>query len=461
MSLMTTCCRLLIFVSAFFLGVRATSAQLMFSFPSGNSFIVNSPADEWDAAPGDGLCRTPTGACTLRAAVQEANARPSAGPYTIQLPANTYTLIRAGTNEDNAFTGDLDLRANIEIIGADRNTTIIWGAGLDRVFHVLPGATVTLRNLEVSGGLALMGGGIYNEQGGRLVLIKCSVSSNNAEFAGGGIANAGVLEVDTSRIATNHAWPVWTSQPQGGGIYHFGGNLIVTRSTFYGNSARWGAGLFLQEGNNTISNSSVVLNLASQGGAIELTGTSSLTMMNSTISSNGGSAIRAFLGNYSGSGSVRLISSTVTGNTAGLQVFEGLVYLRATILNQGATGCLVNHPGRAQIVSLGYNIDRGFSCQFNGSTDQSGVDPLLGPLAYNGGPTDTHILLPGSPALDRIPALDLASFIGNVPNVDQRGVARPQYQCSSLCYVTPSTPSYDVGAYEAPPLPQPVLSPIF
>ncbi|MBA7659247.1 hypothetical protein ES703_67221 [subsurface metagenome] len=75
----------------------------------GSTFTVNSTDDATDVNPGDGVAETApgNGICTLRAAIQEANAL--AGPDTINLPANTYTLSIAGANEDAAATGDLDI----------------------------------------------------------------------------------------------------------------------------------------------------------------------------------------------------------------------------------------------------------------------------------------------------------------------------------------------------------------
>src|SRR3990172_8808874 len=69
-------------------------------------FTVNSTADAVDASLGDGTCDDGSGNCTLRAAIQEANAL--SGPDTIDLPAGTYTLTIPGTGEDAAATGDLD-----------------------------------------------------------------------------------------------------------------------------------------------------------------------------------------------------------------------------------------------------------------------------------------------------------------------------------------------------------------
>src|SRR5687768_12251788 len=72
------------------------------------TFPVNTTFDGTDATPGDAVCATATGTCSLRAAIQEANA--TGGGDTVALPAGTYTLTLAGTGEDMAATGDLDVR---------------------------------------------------------------------------------------------------------------------------------------------------------------------------------------------------------------------------------------------------------------------------------------------------------------------------------------------------------------
>src|SRR5258707_843019 len=103
-------------VLALFAGVVPTHASTVFT--------VNSPADKPDTAPGDGNCHTKANTCTLRAAVQEANALGT--PVTIQLAATTYTLKRTGT-DDTALRGDLDLKGNMIIKGVGAAQTIIQG----------------------------------------------------------------------------------------------------------------------------------------------------------------------------------------------------------------------------------------------------------------------------------------------------------------------------------------------
>src|SRR5438093_12159986 len=86
------------------------------------TFTVNDTADAVDAVPGDGSCATAASTCTLRAAIQEANA--NVGPDTIVVPAGTYLLTIAGQGEDAAATGDLDIRDDLTITGAGADSTI-------------------------------------------------------------------------------------------------------------------------------------------------------------------------------------------------------------------------------------------------------------------------------------------------------------------------------------------------
>ena len=81
----------------------------------GADFSVTSTTDAVDANPGDGVCASAAGECTLRAAIQETNALP--GADTVQLPAGTLTLSIPGANEDAAATGDLDVTDDLTING--------------------------------------------------------------------------------------------------------------------------------------------------------------------------------------------------------------------------------------------------------------------------------------------------------------------------------------------------------
>src|SRR5688500_7395645 len=138
----------------------AWSALALFAAPALAEpvFTVTSPIDAVDAAPGDGACASAAGACTLRAAVMEANAL--AGADTIVLPAGTYGRTIANANagteyeqeEDFAATGDLDVFGDLTLTGAGAAATIIDARGLDRVLHVLEAATVAVSGVTLRGG---------------------------------------------------------------------------------------------------------------------------------------------------------------------------------------------------------------------------------------------------------------------------------------------------------------------
>ncbi len=149
------------------------------------TFTVASTEDMVDALPGDGLCATATGTCTLRAAVQETNSL--GGTNTVLLPAGTYTLTIPGADEDLAATGDLDIMTDLTVTGADRSSTIIDGNGLDRVFHHLdlfPTSTrFVLSHVTVRNGTASQGAAIASYAMGELALSDCTITENHGDDA--------------------------------------------------------------------------------------------------------------------------------------------------------------------------------------------------------------------------------------------------------------------------------------
>ena len=234
----------------------------------GSAFTVNSTADVVDARPGDGTCATATGACTLRAAIQEANSL--AGSDTIILPAGTYTLTITGRGETAAATGDLDITDSLTIRGAGAATTIVQAcapvpvtapcSGIDCVFHVDPntagisvmfsvmtiqnGSAVGLPFMSGSGGAFLLGsGGIgATPASGRLTLTDCVVANNST--AGNSTAR------------------------DGGGLYNKGGSLMLIRTNVIANSASNCGGIGNEAGILSLTDSTVSLNAAAQGGRI-------------------------------------------------------------------------------------------------------------------------------------------------------------------------------------------------
>ena len=132
------------------MGVVIWSAPVRVNAP----FTVNSTIDEIDAAPGDGVCvSTPSGNCTLRAAIMEANAL--AGDDVISLPAGIYTLTLPGVNEDAGLMGDLDITSTMTIEGAGTGSTVITTTGQlfgDRVMEITGTANVDIKSLTLGGG---------------------------------------------------------------------------------------------------------------------------------------------------------------------------------------------------------------------------------------------------------------------------------------------------------------------
>jgi hypothetical protein len=349
---------------------------------------------------------------------------------------------------------------------ADAGTTAF------RIFHISGAQTaVTISGLTITNGLTTMsadGGGVFNE-GATLGLINCVVGGNTADGAsGGGVTNlGGTVNISDCIIADNST----TGGGFGGGIYNVGAaTMSISDSTVAGNKAAGagGGGIIncatLNMIRSTISNNTS----AKQGGGLNNEG-GVATLTNSTLSGNtaGGSGTGGAALNISFPGeqaaSLRLVNCTVTNNSGtncgGLDTENNNVganvetRLKSTIVAQQAVGPDFHSFGGSGIALLsdGYNIDGDGTSSFANGTnaDQVGsaaspLDAKLVPLASNGGPTQTHALLPGSPAIDK------GNSSGS--STDQRGMPRP------FDYLFPMFPNAaggdgsDVGAYELQPV---------
>jgi predicted outer membrane repeat protein len=319
--------------------------------------------DAVDSNPGDGVCATAGGVCTLRAAITEANSL-GGGPHTINVPAGTYTLTIPGQGENNNLTGDLDILQGMTINGAGADVTIVDAGGIDRVFDIRANSPVTISNLTARNGNPGAGndyGGISNGNAKPLTLNNVTVSGCTARDGAGIANNSGNITLTNVTVSGNSA------TRNGGGIFTNSGSVVLTNVTVSGNSATGqGGGIYSQSGNaNTLTNVTIANNSAGTGGGI-----------------------------YKNSGSTTLTNTIVANSTSG-----------------------GNCSGT--ITSAGYNIDSANTCAFAGTGDKINTNPLLGTLANNGGPTQTQALLAGSPAIDA------GTGVG-APAVDQRGVSRPQ-----------------------------------
>ncbi|MBK9124767.1 MAG: hypothetical protein IPM16_16825 [Chloroflexi bacterium] len=262
------------------------------------NFVLSSPGDTLDAVPGDGACADSNGDCTLRAAIMEANAL--GGSHTITIPANYSIVLTLGaTNDNNADSGDLDIFANIEIIGAaGGQQPRIRNLIADRIFHLATaGISLSLTNLMLhySGGPTVSGGAVA-VTGGQFRADRLSIYSN-VGFIGGGIVIAGAqFEIYNTTIAYN------TGYGNGGGINIQNTTGTIVNSTIVGNQTPLvngtsfpGGGLFtfaptaVDVIHTTITQNYTAL----YGGGFSVynpsTPTAQVTFSNSIISGNGSS----------------------------------------------------------------------------------------------------------------------------------------------------------------------------
>jgi predicted outer membrane repeat protein len=280
------------------------------------------------------------------------------------------------------------------------------------------GGTLTVTNSVISNNSAPSGGGVYAD--GAVVTVSNSTINGNGADGGGGIAtNNAQLTVMNSTINGNNASGNMTLAPgQGGGVLNGGGTLTVTNSTISdnlanGNGGGQGGGVLNGGGTLTVTNSTISGNGvgtgvsgSGEGGGVYNSG-GTLTVTNSTISGNlaNGNGSSEGGGIYNSAGTLAVTNSTFSGNLAppaqGGAIFNAAqATVGDAVLNAGTSGGTIFNNG-GTVTSLGYNLasDNGGGV-LTGPGDQINTDPMLGPLQDNGGPTFTHALLPGSPAID-------------------------------------------------------------
>jgi hypothetical protein len=335
-------------------------------------------------------------------------------------------------------SGQLLVSNSVTIVGPGPASLVVNGNFPDttnRVFYITNAVTAVISGLTISNGFPMAstfpedsGGGIFNDHS-HLTLSNCIVTRNSTRNAAGGIFNDGTshgsatLTVIGSTISRNSFSSV------GGGIYNDGGSghatLTVDHSTINGNFG--GAG-----GGGIFSDAQV--------------GRASVVIINATLSGNtssGGGAIENFtseVGGTVGTAIVTVVNSTLSGNAVGSirnRINLGglaLVEIASTILNGSRT--ITNISGT--VTSFGYNLSSDNGDGFLTATgDLINTNAMLGPLQDNGGPTFTHALRCGSPAVDQ--GLNF-SFSAT----DQRGEPR-SFDNTGIVNAADGT---DIGAFE-------------
>jgi hypothetical protein len=324
------------------------------------------------------------------------------------------------------YRENLSVHRSVHINGAGSGRTIVDGQKRGSAITVAfnQNADVTIENLTARNGVGSPdGGGIYHCFGtmtiNGVVLEGNSVPASQADGYGGAMYNcpSSVMTIVNSTFRNNVA-------NVGGGICN-GGLLTILYSTFSGNTTRNDKG----------------------GGAIFNYGV--LHVADSTFSGNTapggvGGAIDDGVA-FGGSGGAQIDNNTISGNSAGGKTSAGggiynnvglPVYVQNTIIaNNAPQNC-----AGARLATEGFNLSSDKSCDFHGAGDQNGVNPKLGPLQYNGGPTLTMALLPGSPAIDGGNASGCRDWLGRKLTTDQRGMPRPDEDERRGC---------DIGAYES------------
>ena len=401
------------------------------------TFNVNTVADQIDVDVSDGLCLTSTGACSLRAAIMQANHLSGPIVTRINLPAGIYGLVRPVSGANGEDNGDLNLNAplsanqSVIIEGVSAATSVIDANQIDRVMAIAAGRVVTLSKITVRGGYSVnsVGGGINSA--GALTILDSIVEANTANIYGGGVQSEGTLDIRRSVIRSNSG--------------HLGGAVCVS-------------------GTAIIRESSMVANTAESGGAIFNWPGNTLYILNSTISGNSARADGGGIENFE---NTYVVNSTFSGNTAdrngGGLSNNGFASLYNTSIifngsdndadpNGGAGGGVYNHAGqrllsRNSLIANNYTRNAPIADDCNGELEVYRANRLsdfggctfvglgvagvalvaansIGPLANNGGPTMTHALLAGSAAIDVTPAAQCVDYVPVVLTTDQRGAPR-------------------------------------
>ncbi len=431
-----------------------------------NTLLVTSCADDGGTTTLRGQIETAIAGDTI-VFDQDCTITLTAGPLTltknVTIDGIGYTVILDGNNSATVFVVDSGVTARLSALTIQNGSAVGGdGGGISNNGNLtLTNSTISANSVVVDGnGAGGHGGGIYNNSG-NLTLTNSTISANSATFGdGGGIYNnSGNLTLTNSTISANSA-------TFGAGIYN-GGTVTIASSTLSGNSAHSlqgsaGGGIYNWTGSVTMT-SSTLSNNKSYGGVSSANGggiynnsgglsrpAGIVTVANSTLSGNSAvvdvnsNGVQAYNAGYGGgisnAGSLSVTNSTLSGNStsSGTQIgqgggidnrFAGTATLTNTIVAGNTAGSGPDLSGT--ITSGGHNLvgasdgSSGLTDGVDGDLVGTGtalIDPMLGALSDNGGPTQTMALRAGSPAIDA--GDDGACNAAPVGGIDQRGVSR-------------------------------------
>ncbi len=244
----------------------------LFTVVPAADFIVNTIADDSDNNPSDGLCADANGDCTLRAAIEQANALP--GAQSIALP--DWQVILSGT---------LTINDHVTITGLGAGKTIFGGNGNQRILTIASGITVTLSDLTIQGGYdaGSNGGGMNIATGAHVTLDRVQLSGNHSDGQGGAIWNDGTLTINNSSITGNDAGT-------GAGGIDNRGNLKLTNTTVSGNIGQSGG--LSSTGATALLNVTVANNHATNSGGGFSGSAANFTLQNTILADNTADDVR-------------------------------------------------------------------------------------------------------------------------------------------------------------------------
>lgn len=364
------------------------------------AMVVDITADESDGnfAAGD---------LSLREAIEAAGPNPGNDSISFAPALNGQTL--ALTLGELAIVGDLTLT------GPGSTLLTLSAGNISRVFSIAGGSVVTMSGLSITNGRATAnaGGGINNS--GTLTLTGASLSGNTAGNTGGAINNSGQLTVTDTNISGNTAI-------DGGGI-HNTGTFSLTRTAVFNNTATGIGGGIYSTNRFDIGSAAITGNTALAGGGIFSSG--NLNLVGVTLDNNAATADMGG-GIYATAGTVTIYNSTITRNNSALNgggVAVSLIPTRviSTIIAGNKTADVLNDVNATFDSASTHNLisDTANAGGLTNGVNSNivGLDPVVGPLAFNGGPTQTVALLAGSPGIN-------AGANPNTLTTDQRGLPR-------------------------------------